>query len=275
MLDNEIWKDIKGYEGLYLVSNKGRIKSLKYGKEKILKSYTNTYGYQTTAISHNGKVIKLRIHKIVFSHFGESNMQCKIIHHIDGNKNNNSLDNLDTRIGIKYHIDQNINVDLSNEIWKTIEDYDNYYQISNKGRIRSNKNNNSKILSSYINAYGYLTTNILYKDKLIKLNNHRIVCYYFKSRDIKGKTIHHIDGNKLNNSEDNLEIMSRTEHSRLHGFTGINGRSKSLTKKQFIEIKILIKLNKLTINEIASLYGISHITVSRIKTKDTKNTLGI
>ena len=34
---NEIWKPIKGYEGLYEVSNFGRIKSLKFGKERIIK----------------------------------------------------------------------------------------------------------------------------------------------------------------------------------------------------------------------------------------------
>jgi hypothetical protein len=272
-----LWNNITEYGGDYLISNTGMIKSLKYGKERILAMFKDSCGYSMVTISFEGKKYNVYVHKLVYSTFINKDLTGYKIYHKDGNKNNNSLDNLDIIPRTKCRIDQNINIDISNEIWKTIEDYDNCYQISNKGRIRSNKNNNSKMLSSYINDYGYLTTTISYKGKLIKLHNHRIVCYYFKGIDIKGKTIHHIDGNKLNNSEDNLEIMFRTEHSRLHGFTGINGnsRSGSLTKKQFIEVKMLIKLNKLTINEIASLYNISHVTVSKIKAKDTKDTLGI
>lgn len=59
MNENEIWKDIEGYEGIYMVSNKGRVKSLNYhmtGKERILKpGQINKYGYQIINLSKNGK----------------------------------------------------------------------------------------------------------------------------------------------------------------------------------------------------------------------------
>lgn len=51
----EIFKDIDGYEGLYQVSNFGNIKSLKYGKEKILKHCENRYGYLTVTLTKNKK----------------------------------------------------------------------------------------------------------------------------------------------------------------------------------------------------------------------------
>ena len=55
--NEEIWKDIKGYEGKYQVSNLGRVRSLNYrrtGKERILKYLINTRGYLTTVLYKNG-----------------------------------------------------------------------------------------------------------------------------------------------------------------------------------------------------------------------------
>lgn len=54
----EIWKDITGYEGLYQVSNFGRIKALNYkrsGREKILKPFKNEYGYLLVYLCKNSK----------------------------------------------------------------------------------------------------------------------------------------------------------------------------------------------------------------------------
>ena len=51
----EKWKDIEGYEGLYQVSNLGRVKSLKFGKEKILKILINSHGYAHVILLKEGK----------------------------------------------------------------------------------------------------------------------------------------------------------------------------------------------------------------------------
>lgn len=72
----EIWKDIKGYEGLYQVSNLGRVKSLKKTiirnnnykqtfKEKILKKQKNKLKYEHARISKDGKAYNINIHKVV------------------------------------------------------------------------------------------------------------------------------------------------------------------------------------------------------------------
>ena len=94
------WKPIKDYEGLYEVSNDGRIRRLRFTNgshdfEKIreCKQTLNTWGYMTVNLSKNGKVNTKRVHKLVANAFlGESNLQ---IDHIDGNKQNNRLDNLE------------------------------------------------------------------------------------------------------------------------------------------------------------------------------------
>lgn len=87
----EIWKKIKGHE-TYEVSNLGRVKSLKYGKERILKQTIDSYGYAIVALcSGSGKIKK--IHRLVASAFlGESELQ---VNHKDGEKLNNALDNLE------------------------------------------------------------------------------------------------------------------------------------------------------------------------------------
>lgn len=100
----EVWEDIKGYEGLYKISNLGRVKSLerwiynvnrKYlSKEKILKPI-KVGNYLGVQLSFKGKSEKFYIHRLVCEHFiikidGKTN-----VNHIDGNKENNVVDNLE------------------------------------------------------------------------------------------------------------------------------------------------------------------------------------
>ena len=66
---DEIWRDIDGYKGLYQVSNKGRVKSLKYGKERILKPGWKTGGYLFVVLCKNGNKSNQRIHRLVADAF--------------------------------------------------------------------------------------------------------------------------------------------------------------------------------------------------------------
>jgi hypothetical protein len=103
----EEWKDIPGYEGLYQVSNLGRVKSLgryrnakngskAYRKGLIKKTYTNKKGYLTLSLSKNGISKTFTIHQlvaIVFLNHIPDGMNI-IVDHIDNNKLNNCVDNL-------------------------------------------------------------------------------------------------------------------------------------------------------------------------------------
>lgn len=95
----EIWKDIKEYEGLYQISNKGNVKSLNYrrtGKERILKPMVIRNGYLQVGLYKNGKCKMLKVHRLVLMTFAPiSNMDKLEVNHKDENSQNNSLDNLE------------------------------------------------------------------------------------------------------------------------------------------------------------------------------------
>ena len=87
----EIWKDIMGYEGLYQVSNFGRIKRT---NDYILKPWI-TRGYCYVSLSNNGILKKYRVHKLVAQTFIPNPNNLPIVNHIDENKSNNRVDNLE------------------------------------------------------------------------------------------------------------------------------------------------------------------------------------
>lgn len=91
----EIWRYIEGYEGLYQVSNMGRIKSLKFGKEKILKSCKGSGGYLYLVLCKDGKNKPYLVHRLVASAFLNNPNNLPQINHIDEDKTNNKVENLE------------------------------------------------------------------------------------------------------------------------------------------------------------------------------------
>ena len=96
---NEIWKDIKGYEGLYQISNLGRIKSLSNGKtkkEKILINHSTERGYYIVVLCKEGKIKNKKVHRLVAEAFiTNTNKNFNQVNHINGNKLDNRVENLE------------------------------------------------------------------------------------------------------------------------------------------------------------------------------------
>lgn len=93
-LENEIWKNILGFDGKYEVSNFGRVKSNCYNSPILLRPDLRC-GYESVTLSLRGKTKHYLIHHLVWETFNEKKREKDfVIDHIDGNKKNNHLDNL-------------------------------------------------------------------------------------------------------------------------------------------------------------------------------------
>lgn len=95
----EEWKTIEGYEGKYLISDKGNVKSLydKNGsyREHILTSRSAKNGYLYVNLYKNSKSKTKKIHRLVAETFISNSNKLPCINHIDGNKHNNCVNNLE------------------------------------------------------------------------------------------------------------------------------------------------------------------------------------
>ena len=92
----EIWKDIPGYNGMYQVSNMGRVKSLKYKKPKILKPLNSGDNkHYRVRLYKNGAYKKKEIHVLEYEVFHNCTVKKGyVVHHVDFNPHNNELSNL-------------------------------------------------------------------------------------------------------------------------------------------------------------------------------------
>lgn len=140
------------------------------------------------------------------------------VHHIDNNRLNNNLSNLqwispsenilsiNRKIAYKDHRDYH-EYDISKEQWKTFRN--TVYMVSNLGRLKNAKTD--KILQGKITDSGYRTYNLSYDHKKHTLFAHKIVWEVWVGD--KQKVINHINGNKLDNRIENLENITSQENN--------------------------------------------------------------
>ena len=91
----EKWKDVKDYEGHYQVSDYGRVKSVKFVKERILKPFRDKDGYLTVNLCKNHKIKYCRIHRLVAQSFIPNPQNLPEINHKNEDKTDNKVDNLE------------------------------------------------------------------------------------------------------------------------------------------------------------------------------------
>ena len=147
-------------------------------------------------------------------------------------------------------------------MFKTIQHYPNY-EVSTTGIIRNKTTgNNMKWID---NGKGY---------KVVKLYNadtpkgrlclvHRLVLSTYKP--ITGNyDVNHIDGNKSNNSLDNLEWVTKSENTRHAHLTGLFNNKLSI--EDVLQIKELLRTAKLSYSDIGRKFNVRHSTIWKIAT---------
>ena len=139
----EIWKDIEGYEGLYQVSNLGRVKSLsrlvdkgKYGtiytKERILKNQKVNVNYLFVILSKDGKHKNMTVHRLMAKAFLPNPDNLSDVNHKDENPSNNF---------IYVNKDGSVDYEKSNLEWCTHK-YNCNYGTSKFRIIKTRRKNN-------------------------------------------------------------------------------------------------------------------------------------
>ena len=94
-IDKEMWKDIEGYDGDYQVSNRGRVRSLKFGREKILKENTVSEYRMIELFGGKGERRKLcLVSRLVAQAFRPDWVENLEVDHINGVKTQNNIENL-------------------------------------------------------------------------------------------------------------------------------------------------------------------------------------
>lgn len=157
------------------------------------------------------------------------------------------------------------------ESYINMESYDNKYQISNLGNVKSLKRQ-EKIMKSSLDGCGYLRVSLYKNGKYYTHNIHRLIAIHFIPNPENHSSVNHINGNKLDNRVENLEWISHKDNI-LHAWnTGLckplTGKNNGMTKLTESDI-LAIRSDNRPASQIAKDYNIHECSVSGIKTRRT------
>lgn len=157
------------------------------------------------------------------------------------------------------------------ETWIKLDEYPGY-KFSNKGRVISYKSDKPKFIaesSNYNN--GYISLSLQDKNKKTKcFLKHRFIAKLFLPNPHNKPDINHIDGDKSNNSVDNLEWVTKsenTQHAVDNGFLKVRGENNHgslLTEEKVRNIRNEFIPRKVTIKYLAKKYGVKPVTISSV-----------
>ena len=182
---------------------------------------------------------------------------------------------------------------MTREIWKDVKDFYGLYQISNLGNVKSLGRKvaggkfiqREKMMKIKVEPNGYKSfTGVDWKGKRKTLYIHRLIAeaFVFNPNPNEFDVVNHIDGNKLNNSIDNLEWCTRAYNMKHAWNTGLmegvsktnkgqsNGNTK-LTEDNVREIRRLYALDKkqYSYKKLAETYGVKSEAIGQIVRKET------
>lgn len=160
------------------------------------------------------------------------------------------------------------------EVWKDVVGYERFYQISNKGNVFSKRLN--RLLKLNTNqGYKTLTINVNGSCKFVKV--HRLVAIAFIDNPLNKKFVNHINGNKQDNTVENLEWVTSQENNNHaysiglnSGLKGENGSNAKLTWDKVRKIRQLkLENSSITRTELSKLMSVHTSTIRKILANET------
>lgn len=163
----------------------------------------------------------------------------------------------------------------TNEIWVSIKNNPNY-QISNLGNVKSLNNykrKDNKILSPSLSKSGYYHIGIKKDKKRIYYTIHRLIAIHFIENKENYKCVNHIDGNKLNNSIENLEWCNHSYNNKHSYDKGLNKNNENHGRAKLSNNDVLLIKEKLNNNisqrKLAIEFNVSQACINRINVNKT------
>ncbi len=192
----EVFKPIKGYEGLYIIGNLGTVINLTTGK--TLKQPLH-HGYRVVSLRKDYKNTSYRVFQLLAKSHLDSYNEYSALIFLNGDRYDVRLENMYWE---SFYIE--------GEEWRNLNypPYNEYYKVSSLGRLLRIDTNT--LVKSHLNqTTGYLATIMsIKKGKQLTKVVHILVALTFIENPHNYKVINHIDGNKLNNRVDNLEYCN-------------------------------------------------------------------
>lgn len=156
------------------------------------------------------------------------------------------------------------------EIWKPILGYEGLYEVGNLGNVRSLKFNKKTLVIPQDNGHGYVSAHLRKKPINKRIYIHRLVACAFISNKENKPCINHIDNNRSNNIDSNLEWVTSRENDNYKIIQNRQARGEKSNHSTLREMDILeIRDSKKRSILLAKQYNLSREHIDRIKRKAT------
>lgn len=165
------------------------------------------------------------------------------------------------------------------EIWKDVNGWEQYYQVSNIGRVRSLSRMTTlkngvkrycagQILKPCLNSGKYYTVRLSRDGFAVTKSVHQLVARAFLSNPLGLKQINHISGDKIDNRALNIEWCTdkhNKEHAKIHGLKNDTGEQNPNAKLSTDQVRVILRCNDLKNTELANIFNVSPSMIGRIK----------
>lgn len=222
---SEIWKEIPGLGGKYLLSSAGAIKNARTGHNICIFPPGTQCARASAQLYPDGskQYVTVHIDDIMAQVFLDAPPK-SVVYYIDGNLSNNDISNL-SLIRPEEAFD-------STEIWRPVPGYEDTYEVSNKGNFRSLRrkishsrqgyNQRQQLLHTYDpKKFDYICVGLWRNGKCKQMLLHRLVAQVFIPNPGNKPYVNHIDGNRRNNCVENLEWCTPQENTQHAIRTGL------------------------------------------------------